>query len=323
MTVKVGVIGVGSIGEHHVRNYAAMGKAKLVGIYDVDAAKAERVAKSFGTIAYTDLAKLLNEIDAASICVPTDLHREVAVEAMAEGVHVLVEKPISLTLEEADVIIKEADRRDVRLMVGHVERFNPAILTLKDVMDKEKIVYIEAQRLGSYVEAHADVGVVIDLMIHDLDVVLSMVDSGVKQLSCVARKVGSKTEDIANAQILFENGVVAVFTASRITQRRVRRLNVTQRDSYITADYATQEVFIRSGLTSEYVGGKNVSYKQVGAVEIPYVQRGEPLRIELDHFLGCVMANKTPAVTGQDGKESLKLALDISAQARTSGSALA
>lgn len=319
MSVKVGVIGVGTMGEHHVRNYSAMEQVELVGIYDIDARKTQRVAKTFGTIAYTDLSKLLNKIEAASICVPTHLHKDVALEAMSEGVHVLVEKPISHSLEDADAIINEADRHNVHLMVGHVERFNPAIITLRDVIDKKKIIYIEAQRLGPYVEAHKEVGVILDLMIHDLDVVLSLVGSGLKQISSIVRKVLSGTEDIAHAQIIFENGIIAVFTASRITQRRVRKLNVTQKDSYVTADYQTQEVFIRSGLTAEYVGGQNVSYKQVGAVEIPYVQRGEPLRIELEHFVSCIVGDEAPDVTGQDGKKTLETALAVLAKSLTSG----
>lgn len=319
MSVKVGVIGVGTMGEHHVRNYSAMEQAELIGVYDVDAKKAQRVAKTFGTIAYTDLSKLLNKIEAASICVPTHLHKDVAFEAISEGVHVLIEKPISHSLEDADAIINEANKHNVCLMVGHVERFNPAIITLKDIINKKKIIYVEAQRLGPYVEAHEEVGVILDLMIHDLDVVLSLIDLPIKEINSIGRKVRSRTEDIAHAQILFENSIVAVFTASRITQRRVRKLNVTQKDSYVTADYQTQEVFIRSGLTSEYVGGKNVSYKQVGAVEIPYVQRGEPLRIELEHFLDCIEGNKAPAVAGQDGKKALATALDVLAKSLTSG----
>lgn len=311
MSIRIGVIGVGVMGEHHVRNYSAMESSELVGVFDKDTKKAKRIAKTFGITTYTNLPKLLSKIEAASICVPTQLHRQVALETISQGVHVLIEKPISLTLQDADKIIKAAKKHGVRLMIGHVERFNPAILTLKDVIHEDKIIYIESQRLGPYVEAHQDVGVTFDLMIHDIDIIRSLVKSPVKKISSVMHKLKSQTEDISHAQLLFENGAIAVLTASRITEKRERKLNVTLKDSYITADYQTQEVFIRSGLTSKYVGGQNVSYKQVGAIEIPYVQRGEPLRNELEHFVYALENNQPFSVTGEDGRDNLTLTLDI------------
>lgn len=311
MSIRVGVVGIGTMGEHHVRNYASMDHAELMGLYDVDFVKAKKIAKTFNTVAYEDLTKLLKNIQAASICVPTPLHKQVASEIMSKKIHVLLEKPISLDVKEADEIIQCANKYGARLMIGHVERFNPAIITLNEVMDHDKIIYIESQRLGPYDGARQNTGVALDLMIHDLDVVLNMVNSDIKQITSIVSKVQSKTEDIAHAQIRFANGVIAVFTASRISQKRVRTLNITQRESYITADYHTQEVLIRSGLTSEYVGGQNVSYKQVGAVEIPYVQRGEPLKNELEHFITAVSNQEPFAITAEEARKSLMLAHEV------------
>lgn len=316
MSIRIGVIGVGSIGEHHVRNYSAMKQVELIGIYDVDPDKAQRVAKNFGTIAYSDLSKLLNKIEAVSICVPNQLHKEMAISAISEGVHILIEKPVSATLEEADAIIEAANKHDVRATVGHVERFNPAILTLSDAINKEDLLYIEAQRLSPH-DPGKKVGVVLDMMIHDIDVVLSLVDTEIKHKSSITRKIHSKTEDIAHAQIVFENGVIATFTASRVIQKRVRLINVTLEGSYISADYLTQEVFIRSNLKSEYIGGKNISYKQVSAMEIPYVQRYEPLRNELEHFVSSLENNTKFLVSLEDARKSLATALELTAEKAT------
>lgn len=316
MSVRVGVVGVGAIGEHHVRNYATMGEADLVGIYDINLDRAQRIAEVYGTIVYEDLHQLLKDTQAISLCVPTSLHKDVAFEIIDEGIDLLVEKPISFNLEDADQIINRAAQNGVKLMVGHVERFNPAVLTLKEVIKPEEIVYIEAQRLGPFVQAREEVGVILDLMIHDIDIFLDLIDSPIRKINSLAIKERSQTEDVAHAQILFENGVAAVLSASRITQRKVRTLNVTQKNSLITADYLSQEILIRSGLTPQYVGGKNVSYKQVATVEIPYVQRAEPLRLELKHFLSCVQNKQTPEVSGQEGRRALQVALDVLARSQ-------
>lgn len=308
MSVKVGVIGVGRVGIHHARNYADIGAADLVGVYDIDPGKAEQIAERYSTRMYQSLDGLLEETDAVSICVPTTKHYDVFEKVAGKKVHALVEKPISSSISEASKIINEAKRNKVTLMVGHVERFNPVVLTLQDIIDEEDIVYIETQRLGPYVDVDTETNVVDDLMIHDIDIVLNLIDSKIEQVNNLSMKVFSKTEDVAHAQLLFASGKAAVLSASRVANRRVRVLNITLKDSYISADYQTQEVFIRSGLKPEYIGAPHVSYKQVGAIEIPYVQRGEPLRLELEHFIDCIACSKAPMVSGEAGKRNLEVA---------------
>lgn len=311
MSLRIGVIGVGRIGEHHVRNYASMRQVELAGIFDKDNKRARSLAKKYGTTAFGDYETLLETCDAVSICVPTASHCDMFLQAAARGVHAIVEKPITMSIDEADRMIEAAHQADVTLMVGHVERFNPVILTLRDILDVSRVIYLEAQRLGPYVNVDAQVGVVHDLMIHDIDVVYSLMGADVKQVRSHMINVFSETEDLAHAQVVLENDVTAVFTSSRVANHRVRIMNITLKDSYVTADYQTQEVFIRSGLLPEYVGGKNVSYKQIGTIEIPYVQRGEPLRLELDHFVECLLTRKQPSITGEVGKRNLELALRI------------
>lgn len=311
MSVKIGVIGVGRIGEHHLRNYSSMHSVKLKGIFDNDASKAAKLAGKYDSQAYATLDALLDDCDAVSICVPTVAHHDTFLKVAARGVHALVEKPISLNVEEAGRMIEAARQNRTIFMVGHVERFNPVILTVREILDPEKIIYIETQRLGPYPTSGTEIGVVNDLMIHDIDVVHSLIDSDVSDVSSRLIKVVSQTEDIANAQIVYANGMTAALTASRVTNFRVRVLNITLKDTYVSADYQTQEVVVRSGLLPEYIGGKHVSYKQVSAMEIPYVQRGEPLRLELTHFVECLAEGKTPDVTGETGKKNLEVALRI------------
>ncbi len=311
MSVKIGVIGVGRIGEHHLRNYTNMGQTKLVGVFDKDEERAGMLARKYGTKTFNKMETLLSACDAVSICVPTVNHCEVFLEVAARGVHALVEKPISMNVKEADSMIRAAKKAGVTLMVGHVERFNPVILTVRDVIDVNKIVFLEAQRLGPYSKTDTRIGVVNDLMIHDIDVVHCLIDSDIEHIGSRLIRVFSETEDLAQAQLVYKNGQTAVLTASRVTNYRVRVLNITLKDAYVTADYQVQEVLIRSGLLPEYVGGKNVSYKQVSAIEVPYVQRGEPLNLELKHFVECIKDEKTPEVTGEMGKKNLEVALRI------------
>ncbi len=314
MSVRIGVIGIGRIGEHHIRNYSVIPNADLVGVYDVDSEKAGKKAAAYNTTSYETMEALLDKVDAVSICVPTNGHADVLTKVASEGKSVLLEKPISSTLADADRIIQAAGDAGIVLMVGHVERFNPAVLTMKDIMDSKDIIYMEAQRIGPYESAYSDTGVVLDLMIHDIDIALHVIDSEVTRVKSTTQTVVSDTEDVANAQLKFENGVVAVLEASRMANRRLRSMSITQKEKYITVDYQTQEILVRSGLSAEYVGGKNVSYKQVGAMEIPYIQRGEPLRNELEHFVECVTGKLEPAVTGEQARRNLAVALQIVAE---------
>lgn len=316
--MRIGVVGIGNMGRHHVRVYTVIDEAELAGVYDLNSKVAEDISQTYSITAYHNLSELLDKVEAISICVPTASHKEVALEAISKGVHVLIEKPISLSLDEADEIIKTAKKRNVTLMVGHVERFNPVVNTVKQIVSKDKIVYLETRRTGSYPSTPPKESVVLDLMIHDIDVVLSFVESRVKKTASMLLKRRSKKEDFVQAQLIFENGIAAVLTASRLTQKKVRELDIITEKAHITVDYMTQEVLIRTGLSAEYVDeltngelGKSVRYRQVSAIEIPYIHKGEPLQFELEHFIDCARSNKTPVVSGEDSKKALQVALDI------------
>lgn len=309
--MKVGIIGTGSMGTHHARVYTAMKEAELVGVFDTNPEKAQRVAQVYDTTAFDSLNKLLDRVEAVSICVPTVSHKEVALAAIDKGIPGLVEKPISSNLEDAQEITEAAAKKGLTLMVGQVERFNPVVDMLKEVITQDEIIYIEAQRLGPYPSAFPPEGVVLDLMIHDIDIILSLVQSEVNKVHSLGRKVKSAQEDIAHAELTFRNGVVAILTASRLTQKRVRELTVTQKNAHITADYMSQEVLIRTGLSTEYVAGQKVRYKQAGTIEVPYIQKGEPLQRELENFLNSIQTGAKPLVSGEDGQKALKIALNV------------
>ena len=309
--MRVGVIGTGSMGTHHARVYKAMKEAELIGVFDTDFAKAKTVAQIYDTKAFPKLSDLLNEVEAVNICVPTNLHKDIALEAIYKKIHVLVEKPIATTLKEAREITEAAAKNGVILMAGHIERFNPVVKMLKEVITPKEVVYMETQRLGPYPTYNPQEGVVLDLMIHDIDIILYLIEDEVKKIHRLALQVKSVQEDIAHVELTFESGVVAILTASRISQRRVRELTVTQRNAHIAADFMSQEVLIRTGLSTEYVVGQKVRYKQAGTIEVPYIQKGEPLERELENFIGSIQTGEKPLVTGQDGQKSLRVALDI------------
>jgi len=302
--VRVGVFGVGSLGQHHARIYAALDKAELVGIYDVDNSRAAQMAEVHKTKAFASFDELASRIDAASVAVPTNHHFDTASRLMNCGVHLLVEKPISVTTDEAEKMVAMAREKKVILQVGHIERFNPVMKFLEDNLSLPR--FIEAIRLAPYpppreagVPRGTEVSVILDLMIHDLDIILHLVRSPVKEVHAVGVPVLSPTEDIANVRLLFENGCVANVTASRISQEKMRKIRVFQADTYVSLDYMNQtgQLCRKSG-------------KSIEALPVP-IDKGEPLSRELESFLDCVMSSGTPVVTGAHASEALKLAVRI------------
>lgn len=301
---KVGVVGVGSLGQHHARVYAEMPQAELVGVYDSNKRRANKHAKKNGTRAFDTIEELSNEVEAASIVVPTDIHREVAGGLLEKGIHLLVEKPIATTTEEAEELVQIAKANDAVLQVGHIERFNPVLATLEQSDLPPR--FIESHRLSPYPPSRkglpprgTEVSVVLDLMIHDLEIILHLVGAPVSSISAVGIPVLSETEDICNARITFENGAVANVTASRISPERMRKIRVFREDAYISLDYMKQEGEI-------YTRGKTGIKRK----SIP-VKKEEPLASELKAFVDCVATRGTPQVTGEQAAEALKIAMKI------------
>lgn len=307
--IKVGVIGVGSLGQHHARIYSQMKEAELVGVFDTDRARCEKVASEHRTQAFSSMSELASKIDAASVVVPTDLHRKVAGELVEQGIHLLVEKPISATTTEAEEMVALAQSKQVILQVGHVERFNPVLGFLDKWKTRPR--FIEAHRLAPYpppreglLPRGTEVSVVLDLMIHDLEVILHLVGKPVKDIRAVGVPVLSKSEDIANVRLLFEGDCVANVTASRISKDRMRKIRCFFEDAYISLDYQNQtgEIY-RKGL----VGIKR---------EEVAIEKGEPLANELKSFVRCVAGRDKPVVSGEHAAEALKLAVAITHRIR-------
>ncbi len=312
--VRVGVVGVGSLGQHHARIYSELSETELVGVYDVQSERAEHVAARHRTKAYRSLASLAEKIDAASVVVPTDQHRSVAGQLLEFSRHLLIEKPITETTAQAEELVALAAKRNLVLQVGHIERFNPAFTFLDQMNGRPR--FIEAHRLAPYPPPRpglpprgTEVSVVLDLMIHDLEVILHLVHSPIRELRAVGLPVLSATEDIANVRLLFQDGCVANITSSRITPEPIRKFRVFLEDAYVSLDYLKQTGEIRrksaaGGITREAVP----------------IEKGEPLANELRSFARCVMTRDQPVVTGAQAARALQLAADITRRVREGAS---
>jgi predicted dehydrogenase len=307
--VRVGVIGVGRMGEYHTRIYAELANVELVGVVDIDKQRARRIAKLYNTKSYDDYKDLLSKVDGVSVAVPTTLHYELTKELLKNHIHVLVEKPMTANLQQAKELIKLADQNGCILQVGHIERFNAAVQELRNIVKNP--ILIECRRLNPYTNKKFDIGVILDLLIHDLDIVLSLVPKKIKNISVASRKVYGDTEDIAHVILTFEEGCIANLTASRITENKVRTLAITQPDAYIFLDYASQDVHIHRQASSKYMLSKEVlRYKQEAFIERLFIHKDNPLKLELCHFIQCINDKKKNKFNEDDIK-SLALALEI------------
>lgn len=309
-TVKVGVVGVGSLGQHHARNYKEIPGCELVGVADVDHRAATRVASKCQCQAFFDYETLLGKVDAVSVVVPTSMHYEIAREFLSNGVDVLVEKPITHSLGEATALIELAKEKGRTLQVGHIERFNAAVQYLQKILTRP--AFIECHRLGPFDPRVRDVGVVLDLMIHDIDILLQIVDSPIRSVDAVGVPILSNREDIANARITFENGCIANLTVSRVTPNKMRKIRIFQPDTYISLDYQGQnlEIYHRESIEGADEGEPKA---QIVRKKIK-LKKEEPLRAELMHFTECVREGHTPKVTGEHGHDALELAVSITRQ---------
>jgi len=308
--VRAAVVGVGQMGRYHVGVLAELPQVELVGIVDVDAKRIQELADTYDTIALTDYRELLGKVDVVSIAVPTTLHYEVAHAFLDAGVHVLIEKPIAPTLAEARALFALADQRGVMLHVGHVERFNGAVQELKNIVNDP--ILIECRRLGPFQSRVKDDGVVLDLMIHDLDIVLNLVGARVQRISAVGAAVLSEVEDVANVQLWFTNGCLASITASRATQEKIRTLAVTQREEYVLLNYTDQDIRIyRQGSSEHRLGRGELRYKQEALIERIFVHKDNPLKLEIKHLLDCATHQASRLVSAEDELYSLQVTLEI------------
>jgi predicted dehydrogenase len=300
--LRLGVVGVGHLGRHHARILSTLPGVSLVGVADASDARAREIAEAHGTTAWTDWRGLVGEVDAITCATPTEAHAEVAAAAMAAGVHVLVEKPLTRTLEEADALIAAAEAHGVTLAVGHTERFNPAVRAVKPLLTAPR--FIEVHRLGTFPDRSLDIDVVFDLMIHDLDLVLSIVQSPVTSIDAVGVPVLTPRVDIANVRLHFENGCTVNLTASRISRDRVRKIRFFQPHMYVSVDYAAQEAEVYRLVKGD---GPRPSIEG-GRAD---VQKEEPLRLELADFVAAVRDRRAPEVPGAQGRAALALAAAI------------
>jgi len=307
MSLRIAVIGVGHLGRHHARILSTLPGAELVAVVDTDRARAEDVAAANGTRPVVDYHDVLGQVDAVTLAVPTELHREIALPFLSSGVPVLVEKPMARSLGEADDMIAAAARMKVALGVGHTERFNPAVAAARPLVTDPR--FIEVHRLGTFPDRSLDIDVVFDLMIHDLDVVLSLVHSEIDSIEAVGVPVLTGRVDIANARVRFANGCVANLTASRISRDRVRKIRFFQPAAYLSIDYAAQKVEVWRLVKGD---GAPPSI-QGGDLE---VTNEEPLKRELADFVDAVASGRAPAVTGEEGRRALALATEITNRMR-------
>ncbi len=303
--MKVGVIGVGYLGKYHAQKYKNIEDVELVGVADVDLPTAEKVARENDCKAFNDYRELLKEVDAVSVVVPTSYHHDVALECIAAGVDMLMEKPITTTVEEADNIIAKAEEKNLILQVGHLERFNPAVEAMMPFLTMP--VFIESQRISTFKNRALDVDVILDLMIHDIDIILNIIKSPLETIHTVGAPVVTDFTDIANARLIFENGATANVTVSRISRSNTRRMRIFQPGSFINVDFANRKVMTMKLKKGEFQ--ENGMPKQ--EIVVNSFPEGDALNAEILHFVKNVRERTTPLVSGYEGRRALDVAMQV------------
>jgi len=307
--IRVAVAGAGVMGANHARVLGSLPECIVVAVVDDDEERGKAVAALGGGEHLTSIDALPDDVEAVVVATPTDTHEDLGLRLLERGFDLLIEKPIAPTAECARRLVEAAERSDRVLMVGHIERFNPAFVELQRFLDEP--LHLDFTRVGPF-SPRSRTDVVLDLMIHDLDLALTIADSPVASMSATGRVIMGDTLDLANALLVFESGLTATMTASRVAQTKVRKIDVTQRDSYATADLVRQDVTIHRLHHSEFLSDGIPMYRQSGLVEIPYLeQRGEPLTSELRHFLACVRNRSRPLIGAPEALGALKLALAV------------
>ncbi|MDP6725961.1 MAG: Gfo/Idh/MocA family oxidoreductase [Candidatus Marinimicrobia bacterium] len=315
--INIAVIGVGHLGNHHAKHYSQMESSKLIGVFDINETRCNEIAKKYNTKAFQSLDSLLEEADAVSVATPTVYHKEVSETCIKKGTHVFIEKPITKTVKEADELLALAKKHKTIVQVGHIERLNPAILPLNEFDMNPK--FIEVQRLAPYMSRGTDVPVVLDLMIHDIDLVLAFVKSSVKYIHASGVSIMTDSVDMANARIRFENGTVASITSSRVAKDRVRKIKIFQQDLYITIDFLIGLTEIYRVMDDNQTDPaaimsapleSNGKHRQI-FYEKPEIKKQDALRKELENFVESIRGNTKPIVDGQAGRNALDVAIQI------------
>jgi len=306
--MRFGVVGAGKLGGFHSRTLSTMPGVELVGVSDPNLMRAQTLAWEHNCVAYKDMDEMINQVDALVVAAPTQLHADIGTKALNAGVHVLMEKPIANSEEGARRMLDAAEKNKLVLQVGHSERFNPAVVeTLRHVKNPR---FVTIERLGPFDPRVAATGVTLDLMIHDLDIILTMIDSDVESFEAIGASLLSNHEDICNVRLKFKNGCVADITASRATMEASRRMRIYQQDAYISVDYVSSRVKIYSK--------KNPVINSLADIDVsfPKLEAKQPIREELMHFIDCIKTSKTPTPSGEKGLKAVRLALDITDKMR-------
>ena len=316
--VNIGVIGVGHLGVHHASHLAKIKNANLVGVFDTNLERAEEISKKINTAIFQSVDNLLENVEAVSIVTPTSTHRDVAEKCIKKGKHVFIEKPITSSVKDAEHLIELSKKHNVIIQVGHIERFNPALLALSNLEIDPK--YIEVHRMAPFMSRGTDVPVVLDLMIHDIDLILSFISSPVKEIYANGVSIMTNSVDIANARIKFENGSIANITSSRVAKDRVRKIKMFQQDLYVTIDFLAgiSEVYKAMGasqsdpdaIMSAPLVEKDGKHRQI-FYEKPKVKNTDALKAELKNYLNAVLGKEKPMVDGFAGKQALDVAIKI------------
>ncbi|MBU6228307.1 MAG: Gfo/Idh/MocA family oxidoreductase [Cyanobacteria bacterium REEB459] len=308
--IRLGVIGVGNMGQHHTRVLSRFKDVELVGISDLNVERGLDTAGKYRVRFFEEYQDLLQHVDAVCIAVPTRFHHSVGMACLQSGIHVLIEKPIAASIAEAESLVNAAVEANCILQVGHIERFNPAFQELHKVLKTEKLLAIEARRMSPYSQRANDVSVVLDLMIHDIDLLLELASAGVSSLTASGGRVtDSDYLDYVTATLGFSNGIVATLTASKVTHRKIRTITAHCKNSLTEADFLNNEILIHRQITADCsTDYGQVLYRQDGLIEKVYTSNIEPLHAELEHFINCVRGGEPPSVGGEQALKALRLA---------------
>ena len=310
--VRIGVIGAGVMGERHCRVCANLPRVELVGVVDPNQERGRQVAEAYETTFFADHRALFSQVDAVTIAASTPSHYALATEFLEQGLHAMVEKPITETIEEARQLVQMADERGLILQVGHIERFNPAFIELKHVTEGMRLVGINMRRLSPFDTSNTDVDVIRDLMIHDLDLVAALVESELEGIAAWGRSISTGTTDHAVANLSFRGGPIATLFASRITEQKVRAIEIIADGAYVEADLLNKTVMVHRRTFPQYLDNHNITkYRQESIIERIHVPMFEPLMLELRHFADCVRQNRPSDVPGHDGLRALELAEEV------------
>ena len=308
-TVRIGVIGAGVMGERHCRVCANLPWVELVGVADLNEERGRQVASSYETTYFPDHRALLAQVEAVTIAASTPTHYALAAECLERGLHVLVEKPITETIGQAERLVRMADEQGLVLQVGHIERFNPAFVELKHVTEDMRLIGIDMRRLSPFDTSNTDVDVIRDLMIHDLDLAVNLVGLEIEGVDAWGRSITTGTIDHAVANISFRNGPIATLFASRVTEQKVRAIEVIAEGAYVEADLLNKSVLVHRRTLPQYLDNHHITkYRQESIIERIHVPMSEPLMLELRHFVDCVRGNCSNLVPGSDGLRALQLA---------------